>query len=71
MRIHCCSGAFPGEECSGADVQEILVSLCRLPRYEDSESEPSEKERPDNTENHLQELFMLPGFSPAIQCWMR
>ena len=29
----------------------LLVSICRPPRHEDSESEPSEEEWPDNTEN--------------------
>ena len=52
-------------------MQGVLVSMCRPPRYEDSESEPSEEERPDNTENHLLELFMFLCCSPAIQRRMR
>ena len=52
-------------------MQGILVSMCLPPRYEYSGSEPSEEERPDNTENHLLEFFVFPGCSLAIQCWMR
>ena len=63
-RFHCSCGAFSREECSGADVQEILVSMCRVTRLKG-------EEKLDNTENHLLESLMFPGCSPAIQCWMR
>ena len=38
-----------------------------LPRIGGGESYTSDEERPDNSENHLLELFAFPGSSPASQ----
>ena len=42
-----------------------------LPRIGGGESYTSDEERPDNSENHLLELFAFPGSSPASQRHMR
>ena len=40
-----------------------------LPRFGGGESYTSDEERPDNSENHLLELFAFPGSSPvALSC---
>ena len=37
-----------------------------LPRIGSGETYTSDEERPDNSENHLLELFAFPGGSPAL-----
>ena len=43
----------------------------QLPRVGGGTSYTSDEERPDNSENHLLELFAFPGSSPASQRHMR